>query len=315
MANLSDMDILSVSNLSKKFGEFTAVNDISFELKEGEILGLLGPNGAGKTTTLQMLLGVLTPTSGKIKYFGKDLEKKREEILEKVNFSSTYTDLPWIFSVKENLTFISYLYDISDRKKRLTEIVEMFKLEDIFNKKMTALSAGQLTRVNLAKAFLNSPKILLLDEPTASLDPDIASYIRNLLLKERQKSNISIVITSHNMAEVEELCDRIIFINHGQIIANDTPLNLTRSVRVSHLELLLDKSNGEALKKYLVKNEFVFRRDKRHIVVDIDETKIGDFLIDISREKINYTEISIDKPSLEDYFLQMSRKEKLNESA
>src|SRR5581483_8234151 len=179
------MDILKVNKLTKKFGNFLAVNNIDLTLKEGEILGFLGPNGAGKTTTIQMLLGVLTPSSGEILYFGKNLAKYREEILDQLNFSSTYTNLPWRLTVYENLKFISYLYSVSNRSKKLNEIIEIFKLEDLKNKFMAQLSAGQKTRVNLAKAFLNNPKILLLDEPTASLDPDIAKYILNFIQEKR----------------------------------------------------------------------------------------------------------------------------------
>lgn len=215
--------ILEVKNLTKRFGEFTAVNNISFSLKQGEILGLLGPNGAGKTTTIQMLLGVMEPTEGDVAYFNKPFKKNREEILEYLNFSSTYTNLPWILTVKENLTFVSYLYDIKNRKERLDKITKMFHIEELLSKKMQDLSAGQLTRVNLAKAFINLPKILLLDEPTASLDPDIANYVRKLLKEQREKFGISIIITSHNMSEVENLCDRVIFINNGKIIADNTP--------------------------------------------------------------------------------------------
>src|SRR3990167_4051778 len=157
------MVILTVDNLTKKFKDFLAVDDVSFELKEGEILGLLGPNGAGKTTTIQMLLGALTPTSGTVSYFGKDLAKHRTEILEKVNFSSTYTNLPWLLTAKENLTYTSYLYDIPNRKQKVEEMIKQFRLEDLQNKVLNDYSAGQLTRVNLAKAFINKPQVLLLD--------------------------------------------------------------------------------------------------------------------------------------------------------
>src|SRR3989344_3033352 len=205
-------NVLEVKNLTKKFGNFTAVDNISFSLKEGEILGLLGPNGAGKTTTIQMLLGVLTPTSGDIKYFDKKLTENREEILEQVNFSSSYTNFPWSLTVKEVLTFISYLYSINERKKRLDKIVEMFKLDSLLRKQIHELSSGQLTKVNLAKAFINFPKVLLLDEPTASLDPDVAKYIRDFLLNQQKEFKVSIILTSHNMAEVEEVSDRVKFI-------------------------------------------------------------------------------------------------------
>jgi len=301
------MNILAVNNLSKKFKDKVAVNDISFSLQEGEILGLLGPNGAGKTTTLQMLLGVLTPTTGLIKYFGKDLGENRTEILEEVNFSSTYTKLPWRLSVKENLTFISYLYQIKNRQSRIKEIVKIFKIEQLINMPMTDLSAGQLTRVNLAKAFINYPKILLLDEPTASLDPDVATYIRDFLLEERKKFNVSIIITSHNMAEVEEVCDRVIFINNGKIIANDTPVGLAKTIEISHVELLV-KDGLKRTEEFCQKQSYAYKIDGRYIVVDVKEREIAQFLRDLMNKGVYYDEISINKPTLEDYFLQMTRK-------
>ncbi|MBI2011956.1 ABC transporter ATP-binding protein [Candidatus Daviesbacteria bacterium] len=300
------MDILQAKNIIKKFGDFTAVDNISFSLREGEILGFLGPNGAGKTTTLQILLGALKPTSGEIIYFGKELDKYREEILEKINFSSTYTNLPWWLTVKENLTFITYLYDIKDRKKRIEEIIATFKLEILLSQRMSELSAGQLTRVNLAKAFINKPKILLLDEPTASLDPDIASYIRRFLLKERHDSKISIIFTSHNMSEVEEVCDRIIFINMGKIVADDTPTNLAKVIKISHLELLIEK-NMEKIKKYCKRENLKYKLNGKRIIIDINESKIPDLLRDLTSQEIYYDEISIERPNLEDYFIQTAQ--------
>jgi len=301
------MNILVVNNLTKKFKDKVAVDDISFSLQEGEILGLLGPNGAGKTTTLQMLLGVLTPTTGTIQYFGKDLVQSRTQILEEVNFSSTYTKLPWRLSVKENLTFISYLYQIKNRQSRIEEIVKTFKIEQLIDKPMTDLSAGQLTRVNLAKAFINYPKILLLDEPTASLDPDVATYIRDFLLEERKKFNVSIIITSHNMAEVEEVCDRVIFINNGKIIANDTPVGLAKTIEISHIELLV-KDGLKRTEEFCQKQHYAYKINGRYIVVDVKEREIAQFLRDLMNKGVYYDEISINKPTLEDYFLQMTRK-------
>lgn len=297
------MNILEVKNLTKKFKEFTAVDNISFSLNKGEILGLLGPNGAGKTTTIQMLLGVLTPTSGEVSYFGKNLKTHREEILEQVNFSSTYTTLPEILTVKENLNFISYLYDIKNRKERIAEIIEIFKLKDFLNKKFHELSSGQQTRVNLAKALINSPKVLLLDEPTASLDPDIANHIRQFLLQEREHSRTSIIITSHNMAEIETLCDRVVFINQGKIIADNTPDNLSKSIKICHVELLVKKELQKII-EYCKANTLSYKKEKGFITIDMDEDKIADFLRDLTNHGIHYDEISIEKPSLEDYFLQ-----------
>lgn len=297
--------VLSVKNLSKSFGSFIAVDDVSFDLKEGEILGLLGPNGAGKTTTIQMLLGVLTPTRGEVFYFGKKFSEHRSEILEQVNFSSTYTNLPWDLSVKECLTFISYLYNIPNRKKRVGEIIEIFKLDEILYQTIQSLSAGQVTRVNVAKAFLNNPKVLLLDEPTASLDPDVADYIRKFLLEERRKFNVSVIFTSHNMAEVEEVCDRVLFVNHGKIIANDTPRNLTRSIETCHIELLV--ADTSTLFKLCSQENLPCKEQGKYIVIDVKEKNIAEFLRLLSTSGIVYDEISIEKPTLEDYFLQNSK--------
>lgn len=301
------MNILETKNLTKKFGNFTAVNDISFKMEEGEILGFLGPNGAGKTTSIQMLLGVLTPSEGEILYFGKNLQKHRTEILEKINFSSTYTNLPWSLTVWENLRFASFLYDIKNRKKRIYEIVEVFKLENLLKQRVDELSAGQVTRLNLAKALLNYPKVLLLDEPTASLDPDIASYIREFLQKERHKFNVSILITSHNMSEVEEMCDRVLFINNGTIVADDTPDNLARTIEFSHVELYVIE-NLQVLKKYCETTNRNFKEVGKRIIIDVKEKEVAEFLSNLAKNKIIFTEISIDKPSLEDYFLQTAKK-------
>lgn len=303
------MDILEVKNLTKKFpksafggGSFSAVDNISFSLKEGEILGFLGQNGAGKTTTIQMLLGVLTPSSGSIAYFGKDFKKHRSDILEYVNFSSTYTNLPWWLTVRENLTWLSYMYDVKDRKKRIEKIVESFRLTDIYHKPMVDLSAGQVTRVNLAKSFLNYPKILLLDEPTASLDVEIAQYIHEFLLNEREKFQVSIIITSHNMSEVEELCDRVIVINHGQIVANDTPYQLSQLIKTSHIELVVEKGK-EALISYLEKERIPYKNTKKVYAIEIPTEKVAKIVQDITKLGIRYDELSIEKPTLEDYFL------------
>jgi ABC-2 type transport system ATP-binding protein len=299
-------EILVAKNLSKQFGDFKAVDKVSFSLKEGEILGLLGPNGAGKTTTIQMLLGVLTPTKGEVFYFGKNLKNYREEILEEVNFSSTYTNLPWDLTIRECLTFVSFLYDIPKRKERVKKIMGVFKLEELAIKRVSELSAGQVTRLNVAKAFLNYPKVLLLDEPTASLDPDIASYIRKMLIKEREQFKTSIIFTSHNMAEVEEICDRVIFINHGKIVADDKPEKLAKTIEICHVQLLVEEP--QKLKSYCANNHLECASDGRYMIVNVKEKHLADFLQAISSAGIVYDEISIEKPSLEDYFIQNAPK-------
>jgi ABC-2 type transport system ATP-binding protein len=214
--------VLQVSHLTKRFGEFTAVNDVSFDIKPGEILGVLGPNGAGKTTTIQMLLGLVTPTTGSIHMFGLDLSTHREAILQQVNFSSTYISMPQSLTVEENLWVIARLYGLSEIPRRVDEIVKKLEMEEFRHKITRKLSSGQMTRLTLAKAFLTEPKILFLDEPTASLDPDIAQKIRTLLKEERRSSGLSVLYTSHNMREMEEMSDRIIFLQRGKIVAEGT---------------------------------------------------------------------------------------------
>lgn len=312
MLYLLGMKVLEVSNLTKKFGNFTAVDNISFSLEEGEILGMLGPNGAGKTTTLQMLLGALSTSGGQIRYFGKDLAHNREDILEQINFSSTYVNLPERLTVKESLRFVSFLYDIPDRKKRIDKIVEIFQIQGLLRKKFFELSAGQRTRVGLAKAMLNLPKILLLDEPTASLDPEVAKFIREFLLNEQKNFKMSVLITSHNMAEVEELCDRVVFINGGRVVADDKPISLAKTIKVSHVELWVTK-NSEKLFNYCKDRNLPHVADGQYVTVDVNEELISDFLRDLAELGVTYAEISIAKPSLEDYFLQMAQRRNTND--
>ena len=299
--------VLEVQNLTKQFGTFKAVNGVTFSMKEGEIVGLLGPNGAGKTTTIQMLLGVLSPTSGNIAYFGKNLTTHREDILEQVNFSSTYTNLPWRLTVRENLTWVSHLYRIANKKQRVDEIIELFKLQELEKKSIAQLSAGQKTRVNLAKAFVNNPKVLLLDEPTASMDPDIAQYLRDLIIERKKQYTMSIIWTSHNMAEVEEMCDRVVFINKGTVIADNTPTQLAKSIKNAHVELVI-RDGLKRTEAFAKKKKLTHRIEKRSIVIDVQEQEIATFLRELMEQGIIYDEISIDKPTLEDYFLEVSKK-------
>ena len=302
------MSILEAKSLVKRFKAFTAVDGVSFSLGEGEILGLLGPNGAGKTTTIQMLLGILSPSSGEVTYFGKNLSDHRAAIMEQINFSSTYTNLPWDLTVLENLTFVSYLYTLPNRRERVQKVIEHFRLADVLTQPIKQLSAGQLTRVNLAKSFINEPKILLLDEPTASLDPEVAAYIRTFLLAERERTGLSMIFTSHNMPEVEEVCDRVIFIDQGKIVADDTPTNLARSIKNTRLELLIDPDT-EGAEKLAEERGFFFDAARKRITITIPETEISSFLQELSNKGIVYSEINIDKPTLEDYFLQVSQKQ------
>ena len=214
--------IVEVRNLTKRFGGFTAVNNISFEMKEGEILGLLGPNGAGKTTSIHMLLGLITPSSGTINMFGLDLAQHRETILQQVNFSSTYISMPFSLTVEENLKVIARLYSLQNIQRRIDDIIEKLEMGDIQHKITRKLSSGQMSRLTLAKALMTKPKVLFLDEPTASLDPDIVNKIKGFLKEYQRTEGLSILYTSHNMREMEEMSNRIIFLQQGRIVAEGT---------------------------------------------------------------------------------------------
>ncbi len=220
------MNVIEVKNLTKDFGDFRAVNDLSFSIEEGKITALLGPNGAGKTTTIQMLLDIITPTSGSISFFGKDLHTNKEEILSKVNFSSPYVALPSNLTVMENLLTFARLYGVKKPKQKIEELADFFEIRNLLPRMTTSLSTGQLTRVNLTKAFVNDPKVLLLDEATASLDPYIADKTLTVLERMQKERKVTILYTSHNMAEIERLCDRVIFINKGTLRDDGTPQEL-----------------------------------------------------------------------------------------
>ena len=228
--------IVAVKGLTKDFKALRAVNDVSFEVRQGEILGLLGPNGAGKTTIIHMLLGLTTPNAGKIRIFGLDLGTHRQEILQQVNFSSTYTEMPYSLTIRESLRVFARLYNVPDREEKIRSLLQTFGLLDIKTKTVRNLSTGQRTRLNLCKALINDPRLLLLDEPTSSLDPDIADKTRRFLRKIMTERELSILYTSHNMKEMEEICDRIIFLHKGRILAEGTPSEVIRFFRGKNLE-------------------------------------------------------------------------------
>lgn len=223
-----------------------AVEGLSFCVEEGTITGLLGPNGAGKTTTIQMLLDLITPTSGTIRIFGKEYASDREGILQKLNFSSPYVSLPGNLTVLENLLTFGRLYGVKGLRQKIEELVDFFEIREFLKKITYNLSTGQLTRLNLTKALLNDPKLLLLDEPTASLDPDIADRTRQLLKRIQKERGVTILYTSHNMEEVEEICDRVIFIQHGRVKDEGTPADLVKKYGHEDLnDVFLHIARGE----------------------------------------------------------------------
>ena len=228
---------LEVKNLGKKFKDFIAVNNINFHIEEGQTLGVLGPNGCGKTTTIGMLLGLIKPSTGEILIDGKNFESlNREIILSKINFASPYVELPKKLTVKENLEIYGRLYGVENLEKRIQEITYDLNLGSFINKKTGELSSGQKNRVSLAKSLINKPKILFLDEPTASLDPDIGDFVRKYIEEYKSKNKISILLASHNMSEVERLCDKVIMMKEGQIVDRGTCKSLIEKHGRNNLE-------------------------------------------------------------------------------
>ena len=222
--------LVQVENLTKVFNDFTAVNGVSFGIERGEIVGLLGPNGAGKTTTIQMILGLITPTGGNIRIFGESMATNRAEILQRMNFTSPYVSFPFRMTVQENLNVFARLYGIRDARERIAAMLERFDVARLRDKPIARLSSGENTRVGLAKAMLNDPELLLLDEPTAYLDPEIAHHVKQQLLTANRERGMTILYTSHNMAEVEQLCSRIVFLNHGKVLAVGSPIEITHAI-------------------------------------------------------------------------------------
>ncbi|MFN7980505.1 MAG: ABC transporter ATP-binding protein [Vicinamibacterales bacterium] len=230
--------MLAVTHLRKQYGTVLAVDDVSFGVKPGEIVGLLGPNGAGKTTTINMVLGVLEPTSGSVVIDGVDVRLHRSRALERVNFAAVYAPLPGNLTVRQNLRIFGLLYDVPHLNARIDDLIEGFDLRTLANAKCGVLSSGEQTRVELAKAFLNSPRLLLLDEPTASLDPAAAADVRERIRTYAAESGVATLWTSHNMNEVETVCDRVLFLSKGKVLLEGDPRTLPAAHGLTSLEEL-----------------------------------------------------------------------------
>ncbi|MBI3574575.1 MAG: ABC transporter ATP-binding protein [Gammaproteobacteria bacterium] len=233
--------VVSIVHVSKHFGDLVAVDDIGFEIVAGSTTALLGGNGAGKTTTISMLLGLLLPTAGSISVFGHDMLRDRYAVLPRMNFSSPYVDLPRRLTVRQNLSVYADLYGLADARARLRQLAEELYLAELMDRPYGQLSAGQKTRVAIAKALLNEPELLLLDEPTASLDPDTADYVRGMLEKYKTRTGATILLASHNMSEVERLCDDVIMLRAGKLVDRGKPGELlTRYGRQNMEEVFID---------------------------------------------------------------------------
>jgi ABC-2 type transport system ATP-binding protein len=238
-------DAIAVDNLVKRYRGVAAVDGISFRLKAGSITGLLGGNGAGKTTTIATIMGLVTPTSGSVSVLGAAMPKERYRVLHRMNFESPYVDMPTRLTVRQNLSVFAQLYAVGDIAARINDLAADLDLTEFLDRPTGKLSAGQKTRVSLAKALLNRPEVLLLDEPTASLDPDTADWVRTRLERYCAERKTTLLLASHNMSEVERLCERVIIMKKGRIEDDDTPLRLlARYGRETLEEVFLDVARG-----------------------------------------------------------------------
>lgn len=301
------MAVLEVSKLTKLYGSFRAVDAISFTLNKGQILGLLGPNGAGKTTTIQMLVGITLPDGGSIRYFDLDLQKHRDACLQRINFSSSYNMLQSRITVWENLIVYALLYRVKKPEQKIRDLCSYFSISHLLDQRFKNLSSGERTRVNLVKALLNDPEVVLLDEPTASLDPDIADRTLSLIESLRESRDLAIVYTSHQMDEVTRLCDEVIFLDHGRIVAQDTPARLTRRISNSQVRLRFEGPRSHVEGALDGRYAEVSLPSENVVVITTEERLIPQAIFDIGNAGVRIVDIDIEKPTLEDVFLQIAR--------
>ena len=238
---------LEVIELSKIYNNKEAVKNISFSVKNNEIVGILGPNGCGKTTTIGMILGLLKPSNGKVLINGSEIEKSRVDLLDKINFISPYVELPKRLTVKQNLEVYGRLYDVKNLSEKINYLSEKLRLYEIINKITGELSSGQKNRVSLAKSIINDPSVLLLDEPTASLDPETGDFVRSFLEDYQKEKGTSILLASHNMAEVERLCSSVLMMNKGSIIDQGNPHDLIKKHGRKNMEEVFLKLTREKI--------------------------------------------------------------------
>lgn len=301
--------LVKAERLVKNFNGQNAVDEIDFEIHTGEIVGFLGPNGAGKTTTIRMMLNLLNPTRGTLTLFGLDYNRNRSDILRMMNSSSGTLTLPGKLSVRENLRVFADLYAIRQPKERVNSLIERFDLTDMCDRAVYALSTGQQVRASLAKAFLNSPRLLLLDEPTASLDPDVADRVRGFLMRVVKEEGTTVFLTSHNMNEVSQICTRVLFLNHGKIQAEGTPKELARRIKRSRLHLRSRKTLKD-LPALRLPNRADLRIDGHELFIDAEASEMATIVTQLTQNEIEIESITIHEPTLEDFFVQTVREEK-----
>lgn len=307
------MDLITVKNLCKTFptteGKILAVNNLSFTVKKGEIFGLLGVNGAGKSTLITMLTGLTLPDSGKITIFGKDLQQHREEILQRCNIATAYYTLSYNLSVMENLRVYALLYQVPQAKQKIKKLTEEFMIGHLLKASIRTLSSGEQTRLNMVKALLNDPELLFLDECTAGLDPHMAEITRDYLKAYQKKTGCTIIFTSHNMREVEELCHCIAFMNQGKIVATGTASQLLKELEVQTIHLHVPHHLSQT-QTFLKKLHLPFTQEGNLIYFSVKNRKkvIYPILERLVKEKIAFDDIHLEKPTLEQYFIHHAKK-------
>ena len=283
---------------------------MSFDIKKGEIFGLLGPNGAGKTTTINMLTGVITPSSGSVHLFGKPLVRNEEWAKQRMNLAAGHTRLNSRLTIYENLKVYAEIYGVEDGDERIAMLAEKFGITDIMDRAFISTSSGQRTRTMLIKGLLNSPELLLLDEPTIGLDPDVAELTRATLLEEHERTGMTILLTSHYMSEVEELCDRVALMLNGKIFRIATPEQLRRLIRVKRVEFWFLEGQEKAEALFKRKRLPIVENNPGMAVIEVSASFTFDQILpEFSRSGIRVRTIHTHEPNLEDIFIKMSRGE------
>jgi ABC-2 type transport system ATP-binding protein len=298
--------VLKVDGLTKRYGAFCAVDGISFQLERGKVLGLLGPNGAGKTTTIHMLVGATLPDGGSIRYFGQELLKHKKECLQRINFASSFNTLQTRISVWENLLVFAYLYSVRHPEKRVRQLAADFGIEHLLPQRFLTLSAGQKTRVNLVKSLINDPEIVLMDEPTASLDPDVADRTITLLEELKASRRLSLVYTSHEMDEVARICDEVIFLDRGRIVAHGTPRELTERIATSEVRVTFS-GDRQAVERSLSAAFPGATVNRNEAIVPTEEERVAGVILAVNQAGVVITGVDVRKATLEDVFLQIAR--------
>lgn len=310
--------ILRVKNLHKSYPgkrgvHHEALRGVSFDIKEGEIFGLLGPNGAGKSTTINILVGLLSADSGAIEIFGKDFVAHNLWIRKQMNVSTAYAQLPLRLSVAENLRVFSYFYEVRKRERRIATLLDLFGITSLRNTQIAQLSAGQKALVNICKALLNEPRLLLLDEPTSSLDPENALRVRTALQQLQKEKKMTILWTSHDMPEIEEVCDRIAFLLNGKIEVIDTPENLVQLVQTQEMMIVFPSvAVAEAVAAIAFpKDMHCTKQQSRTVTFTLPHKQgaVPQILRRLQEKKLDFLDMHITRPVLEEVFLTMAQRQ------